>query len=233
MPFQQELPAALIFDMDGVLVDSNPFHVEKWIALLEEHRIRFDADELPDQILGKRNDAIFRMFFGEGLSADDRRRLNEELEATFRRAFAPHARPLAGLRELIEECHAARLPMAVASSAMAKNVEFVVDALGFRPYFKLLVSGDEVHHPKPDPEIYVKTASRLNLEPRVCVAFEDSYVGIEAAKRAGIKCVAVASTFPLEDLKSRTGADACVKGFGELNLKRLRELFGETAIESA
>jgi beta-phosphoglucomutase family hydrolase len=233
MPSQPELPAALIFDMDGVLVDSNPFHIEKWKALLDEHRIPYDSGQLPAQILGKRNDAAFRIFFGAALNDEDCRRLSEELETTFRRAFAPHARPLPGLGRLIAECHAAGLPMAVASSAMSKNVEFVVDALGFRPYFRLLVSGDEVRHPKPEPEIYLQAAARLGQKPQACVAFEDSFVGVEAAKRAGMKCVAVASTFPLEDLKSRTAADACVKGFEELSLPRLRGLFDKAGNESA
>jgi beta-phosphoglucomutase-like phosphatase (HAD superfamily) len=116
--------------------------------------------------------------------------------------------------------------MAVASSAMAKNVEFVVDALGFRPYFRCLVSGDEVTHPKPDPEIYLRTARKLGVEPTGCVAFEDSFVGVEAAKRAGMRCVAIASTFPAAELQQQTQADLIVPGFEGLTLGALRGLFG-------
>ncbi len=227
MPIASDLPAALIFDMDGVLVNSNPFHLEKWEAMLTAHHIPYDPAKLPKQILGQRNDKILRVFFGPGLDDAACRRLSEELETTFRHAFAPHAQPLAGLRELVTECHAAHLPMAVASSAMVKNVEFVVEALGFRPYFPLVVSGDEVSHPKPHPEIYLQTAARLGKDPAACVAFEDSFVGIEAAKRAGMKCVAVASTFPPEELRGLTDADDCVRNFEELSLERLRRLFGE------
>ncbi len=218
-------PDALIFDMDGVLVDSNPFHLEKWEALLNEHGVKFDRAQLPEQILGQRNDTALRFFFGERLSADDRQRIIEELEEKFRSIFKAHAKPLAGLEPLVVESHRAGIPMAVASSAMAKNVEFVVEALGFRKYFKALVNGDEVTKPKPDPEIYMKAARLLGVDPRRAVAFEDSFIGIEAAKRGGMKCVGIASSFPADELRSRTEADLVVQGFAELNLRRLAGLF--------
>ena len=219
------LPAALIFDMDGVLVDSNPFHLQKMVDLLTEHRIAFNPDELPMQVLGQRNDTIFRHFFGPQISTEESRNLSEELEARFRQTFRPHARPLPGLTELVAECDAAGVRMAVASSAMRKNVEFVVEALGFGRYFHHLVSGDEVSHAKPDPEIYLKSAEKLGLEPGSCVAFEDSFPGIEAAKRAGMKCVGIASTFPFEELREKTGVDWVVRSFREVSLSKLRELF--------
>lgn len=211
--------------MDGVLVDSNPFHLQKWIDLLNERGIPYDPAMLPSQLLGSRNDTAIRRFFGADVSPEETHRLSEELEARFRRDFKPHARPLPGLAVLIESAHRAGYPMAVASSAIPKNIEFVVDALGFRPYFRAMVSGDEVTHPKPDPEIYLKAAGKLGVEPGQCVAFEDSFVGIEAAKRAGMKCVGIASTFPLEDLRRETQADLVVASFKSLDLDRLRALF--------
>jgi HAD superfamily hydrolase (TIGR01509 family) len=219
------LPAAAIFDMDGVLIDSNPFHVRKWVALLKAHRIPFDEEELPKIILGHRNDSAFRHFFGEQLTREQMHELSEELEAKFRQAFAPHARLLPGLCRLMEECRASGIAMAVASSAMTKNVEFIVEALELRPYLRVILTGDEVSHPKPDPEIYLKTAAKLGLQPAACVAFEDSFVGVEAAKRAGMKCLAVASTFPAEDLRRETHADLVVPSFEVVSLRTLRQLF--------
>ncbi len=229
MKSNSSLPSAVVFDMDGVLIDSNPFHLAKWVDLLNQHRIPFDSEDLPKQILGKRNDTAFRYFFGPDITPEACRQLSEELEATFRRAFKPHARPLPGLETLIEECHRAGIPMAVASSAMVANIEFVVDALKFRPYFQHIVSGDHVSHPKPDPEIYLKAAELLHLPPEECVAFEDSFVGVEAAHRAGMKCVGIASTFPIEELRAQTPAVLVVRSFEELTLARLRRLFnGQT-----
>ncbi len=219
------LPAAAIFDMDGVLVDSNPFHVQKWVTLLNERRIAYDPNELPRQVLGHRNDTAFRYFFGSQLGDEEISRLSEELEERFRKVFRPHARPLPGLETLLAACHAAGLPMAVASSAITKNVEFVVEVLGFGKYFRHLVTGDEVTHSKPHPEIYLKAAAKLEAKASSCIAFEDSFVGVESAKRAGMRCVAIASTFPLEELRKRTQADLVVESFREVPLPALRQLF--------
>ena len=223
MQTKLELPAAVIFDMDGVLVDSNPFHLAKWIDFLNERQIPFDRATLPELILGKRNDTLFRHFLGPDLARKESRRLSEEIEAIFRKVFKAHAKPLPGIDRLIRECHAAAVPMAVASSAMKKNVDFVVEALGYHEYFRVVVTGDEVTHPKPDPEIYLKAARRLAVEPALAVAFEDSYVGVGAAKNAGMKCVAVASSFPIEEL--RPLADLAVPSFEAVSLENLQELF--------
>jgi len=219
------LPAAAIFDMDGVLVDSNPFHLEKWVDLLNLHGITFDPAALPKLILGQRNDTVLTYFFGQDLGEEERRRLEDSLEETFRKTFKSHARPLPGLEKLIAACDQAGIPMAVASSAMRKNVDFVVDALGFRKYFKIIVSGDDVSCPKPDPEIYLKAARLLGVKPEDCAAFEDSFVGIESAKGAGMKCVAIASTFPMDELKAYTQADLVVPCFTVLSVEVLRKLF--------
>ena len=227
MKSNSRLPSALIFDMDGVLVDSNPFHVQKWIEFLHERGIPYNAEDLPKQILGSRNDTALRRFFGRDLAEGEIEKLSEDLEARFRAAFRPHAQPLLGLKTLMDECRAEGIPLAVASSAMTKNVDFVVDTLKLRSYFASIVTGDDVSRPKPDPEIYIQAAERLTLAPAKCVAFEDSFVGIESAKRASMKCVAIASTFPAEELQSQTQADLVVKNFEELSLARLRELFKE------
>jgi beta-phosphoglucomutase len=227
MKSNSRLPSALIFDMDGVLVDSNPFHVQKWIEFLHERGIPYNAEDLPKQVLGSRNDTAFRRFFGRDLREGEIEKLSEDLEARFRAAFRPHAQPLLGLKTLMDECRAEGIPLAVASSAMTKNVDFVVDTLKLRSYFASIVTGDDVSRPKPDPEIYIQAAERLTLAPAKCVAFEDSFVGIESAKRASMKCVAIASTFPAEELRSQTQADLVVKNFEELNLARLRALFKE------
>jgi beta-phosphoglucomutase len=220
---QPELPVAIIFDMDGVLVNSNPYHLEKWVEFLDRRKISYKKEELPELILGMRNDTAFRHFLGPGLTPEEGHRLSEEIEETFRRVFKPHAKPLPGLDALIKECHAAGIPMAVASSAVRTNIEFVVDALGYRPYFRTMVSGDEVTHPKPDPEIYLKAADHLGIDPANAVAFEDSYVGIGAVKNAGIKCVAIASTFPIERIEPL--ADLAISSFEDINLEKLRALF--------
>lgn len=225
MDFPSRLPAAVIFDMDGVLVDSNPYHLQTWGELLTEHGIPFDDGALLKYVVGMHEDITFHHFFGLELSTEDKQRLSDELEARLRKAFGPDAEPLPGLRGFVLECQASEIPMAVASSAVRAKVEFVMERLKLHPYMRALVTGDEVSHPKPDPEIYLKTVERLGLAPSSCVAFEDSFVGVDAAKRAGLKCVAIASTFPPEDLRQKTHADLILPGFEGLSLNHLRQLF--------
>jgi HAD superfamily hydrolase (TIGR01509 family) len=214
--------------MDGVLVDSNPFHVTNWSSYLRKRGVPFDPELLPKQILGQRNDTALRAFFGPDLTPEQSRQMSEEIEANFREIFRSHAKPPAGLMPLIEKCRRAAIPMAVASSAMKKNVDLVVDALGLRPYFRVCIDGDQVARPKPDPEIYLLAARRLGVQPSRAVAFEDSFVGIEAAHLAGMKSVAIASTFPFEQLRDETDADWVARSFEEVNLDRLRRLFTPT-----
>lgn len=225
MTLNSSLPAAIIFDMDGVLVDSNPFHVRKWVGLLQAHGIPFNEQELPKIVLGPPNRVTFAHYMSKGFTSEEITALSEELEENFRRAIGPHARALPGVRRFIKECHAHGMLMAVASAAVAKNVHFLVSALGLREYFREMLTGDEVSQPKPNPEVYLKTAQKLRVKPEECVVFEDSFVGIEAAKRAGMKCVAIASTFPADDLRRETQADLIVPSFEGVSLPTLRHLF--------
>ncbi len=213
--------------MDGVLVNSNPFHVEKWIQFLKKRKVIFDLADVPNQILGKHNDDAFRWYFGPSLTREEMRELGAELESEFRETFRPHAKPLPGLRSLLRELRRADIPLAVVSSAIRANVEFIVDVLKLRPCFRCRVSGEDVLAPKPDPEIYLKAAKELAVDPTQCVAFEDSWVGIEAVKKAGMTCVAIASTFPAGELRLKSRADLVVSGFGELSLGTLRGLFSD------
>lgn len=219
------LPAAAIFDMDGVLVNSNPFHVRKWVEFLKAHDIPFDPEAVPRQILGMHNDDAFRTYFGSSLTQAQMRRLGAELEAQFRKTFRSHARPLPGLLKLLDELAHADIPMAVASSAIRANVDFVIDTLKLREFFRVLVSGDDVTAHKPAPDVYELAAGELGVEPSHCAAFEDSLPGIEAARAAGMKCVAIASTFPLPELRAKSGADLVVESFEGLSLAALRGLF--------
>jgi HAD superfamily hydrolase (TIGR01509 family) len=225
MASHPSLPAAIIFDLDGVLVDSSPFHFRKWVDFLRNHAIPFDEGELPNIVLGPANDVIFRRFLGDHLTRKQISQLSEELDANFRREIGPNPPALPGVRRFIEECHTQGVVMAVASAAIASNVKFLVDALGFRPFFREVLAVDSTTNPKPHPDIYLKVADKLGVQPSACAVFEDSYVGIEAAKRAGMKCIGISSTFSAADLRRNTQADMIVPNFEPVSLETVRELF--------
>ncbi len=232
MASNSSLPAAIIFDLDGVLVDSSPFHFRKWVDFLTDHGIPFDERELPNIVLGPANDVIFRRFLGDHLTTGLISQLSEELDANFRREIGPNPPALPGVRRFIEECHAQGVVMAVASAAIASNVKFLIDALGFRPYFQEVLAVNSTTNPKPHPDIYLKVAEKLGVQPATCAVFEDSYVGIEAAKRAGMKCIGISSTFSAADLRQNTHADLIVPNFEPVALETVRQLFREPLPES-
>jgi HAD superfamily hydrolase (TIGR01509 family) len=230
MPTAAPLPTAIIFDMDGVLVDSSPFHLRKWMRLLEAHGIPFDEQELRTIVLGPANDVIFRRFLGNHLTRERVSELSEELDANFRREIGPNPPAIPGVRRFLEECRGEGIAMAVASAAIASNVKFLLAALGVREYFREVLAVNATTHPKPHPEIYLKTAENLGMDPAACAVFEDSFVGIGAAKRAGMKCVAIASTFSAEELRCGTHADLIVPDFEAVSLDALRQLFKDRAV---
>jgi HAD superfamily hydrolase (TIGR01509 family) len=211
--------------MDGVLVDSSPFHIRKWTSLLQAHGISIDEQELRKIVLGPANEATFRHFLGADLTRGQLAALGEELDANFRREIGPHPPTIPGVRRFIAECHAQGIAMAVASAAIASNVTFLISALELGEYFREVLAVDATAQPKPAPDIYLMTAGKLGVDPAACAVFEDSFVGIEAAKRAGMKCVAIASTFSAEDLRRETHADLIVPDFEGISLPTVRQLF--------
>jgi beta-phosphoglucomutase family hydrolase len=183
----------MIFDMDGVLVDTNPVHREAWISYNFQYGIRTDP-AMERRMYGRHNDEIVRDFFGAELDPEQVRRHGAAKEALFRQTMAGSIERVLvpGVRGFLE-CHAGA-PLALASNAEQANVDFVLDGAGLRPYFRAAVSGHQVRHPKPHPEIYLHTADVLGVSPANCIVFEDSETGVAAALAAGMRTVGVATT---------------------------------------
>ena len=184
---------ALILDMDGVNIHSNPLHRKAW----EQYSRRFgiETDEAMHQrMYGRRNDDIVRDFFGPQLTPEEVHEHGAAKERLYRELMGPVVKEslVPGVVEfLARHCS---LPVAMATSAEPENVEFLLDAAGLRPYFRAIVDGHQVLDPKPHPEIYLKAAKLLQSSPRDCIAFEDSFAGIQSAQSAGMMVVGVRTT---------------------------------------
>ncbi len=183
---------ALVFDMDGVIIDSNPVHTEAWRKYLAAHGLVID--QIDQRMHGKHNDAIVLDFFGGPLKEDAIFRHGAAKEQVYRDLMLPQldSRIVTGVREFLHRHKAQR--MAVASNAEAANVDFVLDRAGLRRYFQVVIDGHQVAHPKPDPEIYLRTSEALGVPTADCVVFEDSPAGVEAARRAGARVVGISTT---------------------------------------
>ena len=213
----------LLFDMDGVLVNNLEVHRAAFAEFFRRYGVERSFDEL-SRVFGKGNDDIMgELMPKEVVERVGVRELGYEKEAIYREIYAPIIEPQPGLLAFLSEAEEAGLRSAVGSSGYRVNVDFVLDKCRIRSYFEAIVAGDEVTRCKPDPEIYLTAAAKLGLKPEECVVFEDAEAGIEAAKRAGIKVVALATTFSREFLEG-TEADAIVDDFREVSVKMLQQL---------
>jgi beta-phosphoglucomutase family hydrolase len=185
---------ALIFDMDGVLVDSNPVHREAWIQFNRRYGIE-TTDAMLERMYGKHNADIVRDYFGPDLNIDEMVARGAEKEALYREIVAYRIEEVLvrGLRQFLEKYRPA--PMAVASNAEPENVHFVLERAAVGEYFRVVMDGHQVSRPKPDPEIYLRVAAQLGVEPANCIVFEDSHSGVAAARAAGMRVIGICTTY--------------------------------------
>lgn len=186
-------PKALIFDMDGVVVDSNGVHRNAWIEFNARHGIA-TTETMLGRMYGKRNDEIVRDFFGPHLTSDEIFAHGAAKEALYREMIAPGVKEalVPGIREFLEAHR--HLPIALATNAEGANAELVLDATGLRHFFRFLIDGHQVQHAKPHPEIYLLAAKLLAIDPSECVVFEDSYAGVAAGLAAGMQVIGIQTT---------------------------------------
>jgi len=190
---------ALVFDLDGVIVDSNEVHSESWREYLRRCG-REKPEDFDRLMFGRRNDDIVRDVFGWDLEPAEVFRHGAEKERLYREMMGPMLRAhlVPGVASFLER-HGNR-PMAVASNAEAANIDFVLGGSGLRKFFRVVVNGAQVERPKPDPEIYLRAAALLDVPPVNCIVFEDSKAGIQAARAARARVVAVNAAEPASKL---------------------------------
>ena len=184
---------ALLFDMDGVVIHSNPLHAEAWVEYNLRHGL-VTTPEMHTRISGKRNDELVRDFYGADLDADAVARHGREKEALYRVLMADRldGAIVPGLRQFLAE--SGDLATALVTNAEPANVDFVLDGAGLRQWFRAIVTGEDVVRPKPFPDIYLRAAEMLAVRPAECVVFEDSPTGVAAAVAAGMRVVGIATT---------------------------------------
>jgi len=185
---------AVIFDMDGVLVDSYQAHLESWQALAAEHGRSFTEEEFARSFGRTSRDIIQSLWQGLAVHDADVRRMDERKEGLFRQRLARHFPAMDGVPDLLVSLHAAGFRLAVGSSGPPENVDLVLDRLGARALFDAVVNGTDIERGKPDPQVFLLAADRLGVPPANCVVVEDAPAGIEAATRAGMRSVALLST---------------------------------------
>ena len=215
------IPFAVIFDMDGVLVDSNPFHKKAIHHFCEEHQLSVTERELNEKVYGRTNKEWINYLFGGQLTPAEINKYEKEKESLYRSLHGPSMVPVAGLIPFLGLLRANNIPMAVGTSAPPENADFILNKIGALPYFKTILNSSHIDKGKPDPEIYIKTARQLDLSPSQCIIFEDSLSGVVAGKTAGSKVVGVCTTHSPEELSM---TDVTIADFRGLDLPFLQRL---------
>ena len=210
---------AVIWDMDGVLVDSAEFHFRDWKDVFGKRGKNLTFDEVTP-IFGRTSPDVVMIGLGD-LPGAEVRQIVMEKEEEIRRRAASGIELLPGALSLLAAFEAKGYKMAIASSAPRRNVDLLVDKLRISRFFQAIVSSEDVTAGKPDPEVFLKAAEKLSAPPSRCVVFEDAIDGVKAAKAAGMKCIAVTTTHPAERLRQ---ADLVVGSLTEVGVETVTRL---------
>jgi beta-phosphoglucomutase family hydrolase len=204
---------AAIFDLDGTLIDNNSYHLQSWLQYLKDMNREMSEEEYKANVNGRTNKDVIEYIYQRKMDDKEAMKYAHEKEAIYRQLYAPYIKPVAGLLELLEKLRSLSIPMAIATSGIQVNIDFLFKHIPIRSYFDVIVNSAHISKGKPDPEIYIKTAELLKVSPAECLVFEDAVVGINSAKAAGMKVVGVLTTHKAEEL---SGADILIKDFSEL-----------------
>ena len=211
---------AVIWDMDGVIVDSEPHHFQSWKNVLKHYSFNVSEAQLR-RMFGMTSPEVVRILFGADVKEEFVSRLCEEKELLFREAFQESAAYLPGVEYWLSTFKQAGIRQALASSGSQENIDAVLDALGTRRFLDVVVSGKNLPS-KPDPAVFLMAAQQLGRQSDVCLVIEDSIAGVAGAKAARMKCLAVTTTnTPLE----LTTAEMVLKNLEFLSDSTIKSLF--------
>ena len=204
-----------IFDIDGTLINSMKIHLKAWYEVTKRYELNLSKKEVEEQTYGI-NPEIVKRLFGDQTPENMVEQISNEKEALFRSLFDPEEDVIKGLFPFLESLHTLGWPMVIGSAAPPENVDFFMDRLEIRHYFKGIVHEDDVEHGKPSPEVFLKAAKIINVPPQNCVVFEDSPSGAEASAKAGSKTIAVLSSKSKSDFEDHEGVVAFIRDYTEL-----------------
>lgn len=215
-----------IFDFDGVILDTERHHEICWEKVAQERKASLSRQQFVNGF-GVKNERFIREILGWTQDPEEIERIAKRKEALFQEHAATHAIGLIpGVEQFLDELTKKRVPCAIASSSILKNIELLLRHSSVKRYFSQIVSGEDVSHGKPHPEVFLKAAKKLGLAPERCVVFEDALLGVEAAVRAGSKVVALTTTFAKKEFESLPFCpDLLISDFNEEVLSTIERWF--------
>jgi len=214
---------AVIWDMDGVIADTAEFHRAAWQEAFRKRGVQF-TEELFRRTFGQRNETVIRTVLGQDVSQEEIDTIGDEKEADYRRRIERSIRALPGVSKLLASLAEKGFGQAIATSAPLENVRQILGSLGIEGCFQVIVSARDVTEGKPSPQGFLLALRRLGVHPPDCVVIEDAVAGVAAARRAGIRCLAVTNSHPRESLGE---ADLVLDSLEEVTVATLERLVSQ------
>ncbi len=211
----------VIFDMDGVLIDSGSLHFESWVKLAKELDLKF-TKKFFEQIFGQQSTTIIRKLVGSKVDQNLVEKWAHLKENYYREMAKNKLEPLPGVIRILAELKRLDFKLAVGSSGPPENVALTLNSLNITKYFDTIITAAEVENGKPEPDVFLIAAKNLKIKPRNCLVIEDAPVGIEAAKRAGMLSVALTTT---HSKKKLSGARIIIRDLSVIKITEIIKLF--------
>ncbi|NTW70369.1 MAG: beta-phosphoglucomutase family hydrolase [Chlorobiaceae bacterium] len=219
---------AFIFDMDGVLTDNMRFHADSWVELFRDFGLKgLDAERYLVETAGMKGHDVLRYFLDPEISEAEAARLTELKDFLYRIVSRERIKPMAGLELFLDRAAESSIKLGIGTGAGPRNIEYVLDLLGIDGRFQAIVDPSQVEHGKPAPDIFLRAAELLDVPPSACIVFEDAIPGVEAAQRAGMKCVAVTTTNNAEAFSAFENVIQIIDDFSQLSPVELCEMLTE------
>ncbi|HVV04392.1 MAG TPA: HAD family phosphatase [Puia sp.] len=195
-------PSAFLFDLNGTMINDMEYHLTAWYKILNgDLGAGLSREEVKTHMYGKNGELLDRIF-GKGHFSDEQvAEISLVKEKSYQEAFRPHLQLIAGLPEFLRRADQHHIRMAIGSAAITFNIDYILDNLSIRHYFKAIVSADDVTISKPHPETFLKAASLLEVAPPGCLVFEDAPKGVEAAYNAGMRCVVLTTMHDKDEFR--------------------------------
>ena len=213
---------AVIFDMDGVIVHTNPYHSKAFRAFFAVRNLAPTDEDFAKHMFGKSNSYILSNFLQRKIEGEELLLLEDEKESLFRKIYEPYIEPINGIVAFMSDLQTNGVKLGVATSAPYANLELILSKVDIRQKLGSILASEDVKKHKPDPEVYLTSATNLGVSPDQCLVFEDSFSGVSAALNAGMRVVGVLSSHTKEELPP---CNYYVDDYMEMSFEKIKSLF--------
>jgi beta-phosphoglucomutase family hydrolase len=212
---------AVLFDLDGTLLDNNEVHYKAWKKYLKDNGKEISDEDFKENISGRTNQDAVEHIYDKKMSQEEAEKYYLKKEEIYREMYKPDIKAIPGLEKFLEDLDKHDVTMAIATSGIQVNIDFMFEHVPIKQYFDKIINSNDIEKGKPDPEIFIKTAEELGIPPENCVVFEDSIAGVQSGKAAGMKVVALTTTHSEEELSE---ADLVIDDYRSIDFEKLTSI---------